>query len=30
MLKDLERTGKLKKEDLTAFEDIMRLAGLSK
>jgi len=30
MLKDLERTGKLKKEDLTAFEDIMKLAGLSK
>ena len=30
MLKDLERTGKLKKEDLTAFEDIMRLAGLAK
>ena len=30
MLKDLERTGKLKKEDLTAFEDIMKLAGLAK
>lgn len=30
MLKDLERTGKLKKEDMTAFEDIMKLAGLAK
>jgi hypothetical protein len=30
MLKDLERTGKLKKEDMAAFEDIMRLAGLAK
>ena len=30
MLKDLERTGKLKKEDVAAFEDIMKLAGLAK
>lgn len=30
MLKDLERTGKLKKEDISAFEDIMKLAGLAK
>ena len=30
MLKDLERTGKLKKEDVAAFEDIMKLAGLTK
>jgi len=30
MLKDLERTGKLKKEDVSAFEDIMKLAGLAK
>jgi hypothetical protein len=30
MLKDLERTGKLKSEDISAFEDIMKLAGLAK
>jgi hypothetical protein len=30
MLKDLERTGKLKSEDVSAFEDIMRLSGLAK
>ncbi len=30
MLKDLERTGKLKKEDQEAFETIMKLAGLAK
>ena len=30
MLKDLERTGKLKKEDIAAFEDIMRLANYKK
>jgi hypothetical protein len=30
MLKDLERTGKLKSEDMAAFEDIMKLAGLAK
>lgn len=30
LLKDLERTGKLKKEDVSAFEDIMKLAGLAK
>lgn len=30
LLKDLERTGKLKSEDIQAFEDIMKLAGLAK
>lgn len=30
MLKDLERTGRLKKEDLAALEDIMKLSGLVK
>lgn len=30
LLKDLERTGKLKKEDLTAFEDLIKLSGLAK
>lgn len=30
LLKDLERTGKLKKEDLSAFEDLMKLSGLAK
>lgn len=30
MLKDLERTGKLKSEDISAFEDIMRLVNFKK